>query len=74
MKKFIFILLFSIGLVFNLSAKQICSYWKAETEEDKAKIIEHCSVEIKVMVSLGLKVVSVALNDDGYLIVYEDFE
>lgn len=74
MKKMVLVLLFLFGLVGSVFAKQRVSFWKAETEEQKENIFSWCQIEITVFVYMGYRIDCVALNDDGYLIVYEDFE
>ena len=74
MKRLALVFLMLFGFVFCAFAKQKVSFWKAETEEQKENLLSWCQVEITALVYLGYRIDCVALNDDGYLIVYEDFE
>ena len=74
MKKMVLVLLFLFGLVGSVFAKQRVSFWKAETEEQKENLLSWCQVEITFLVYMGNRIDCVALTEDGYLIVYEDFE
>lgn len=74
MKKLALVLLILFGLVGSVFAKQKVYFWKAETEEQKEKLLSWCQVEITALVYMGYRIDCVALNDYGYLIVYEDFE
>ena len=74
MKKLALVFLMLFGLAFSLFAKQRVSFWKAETEEQKEQLLSWCQVEITALVYLGYTIDCVALTEDGYLIVYEDYE
>ena len=74
MKKLALVFLMLFGLAFSLFAKQKVSFWKAETEEQKNNLLSWCQVEITALVYFGYTIDCVALTEDGYLIVYEDYE
>ena len=74
MKKLILALLVFFGLIFSASAKQKVSFWKASTEEEKENLLNLCQIEISVLIYLGCDVVTVGFTENGYLIVYEDYE
>ena len=74
MKKLILALLLFFGLIFSASAKQKVSFWKATTDEEKENLLNLCQIEISVLIYLGCDVVTVGFTENGYLIVYEDYE
>lgn len=74
MKRLALVLLVFFGLVFSASAKQKVSFWKATTSEEKEKLLSFCSVELNILIYMGYDIVSVGFTEDGYLIVYEDYE
>ena len=74
MKKLALVLLMLFGLVFSASAKQKVSFWKATTEEEKENLLSFCQVELTVLIYMGCDIVTVGFTEDGYLIVYEDYE
>ena len=74
MKKLALVLLLFFGLVFSASAKQKVSFWKATTEEEVENLLSYCQIEITVLVYMGFDIVTVGFTDNGYLIVYEDYE
>lgn len=74
MKRLALILLLLFGLVFTASARQKVTFWKATTEEEREKLLDYCQIELSILLYMGCEVVSVGLTDNGYLIVYEDFE
>lgn len=74
MKKMALVLIMLFGLVFSASAKQKVSFWKASTEEEKENLLNLCQIEISVLIYLGCDIVTVGFTENGYLIVYEDYE
>lgn len=74
MKKLALVILMLFSMAFSMFAKQKVSFWKAETEEQKENILSWCQIAITALVSFGYTIDCVALTDDGYLIVYEDYE
>lgn len=74
MKKLILALLVFFGLIFSASAKQKVSFWKASTEEEKENLLNLCQIEISVLIYLDCDIVTVGFTENGYLIVYEDYE
>lgn len=74
MKRLALVVLMLFGLVSSLSAKQTVRSWKATTEEEKQKILEYCVIDMKVAISLGKDVVCFSFTNDGYVIVFEDYE
>ena len=74
MKKLALVLIILFGLVFSVSARQRVSFWKATTEEEKENILSYCQVEMTVLICMGCDIVTVGFTDNGYLIVYEDYE
>lgn len=74
MKRLALVLLVFFGLVFSTSAKQKISFWKATTSEEKENLLSFCSVELNILIYMGYDIVSVGFTEDGYLIVYEDYE
>lgn len=74
MKKLVLVILMFFGLVFSASAKQRVSFWKASTEEEKEKLLSFCQVELSMLIYMGCDIVTVGFTEDGYLIVYEDYE
>lgn len=74
MKKLALVFFMFFVLVFGAFAKQSVSFWKAETEEQKDNLLSWCQIEISALVYMGYRIDCVALTEDGYLIVYEDFE
>lgn len=74
MKKLALVVLMFFGLVFSASAKQKISFWKATTEEEKVNLLSFCQVELTVLIYMGCDIITVGFTEDGYLIVYEDYE
>ena len=74
MKRLVLVLLMLFGLVFSASAKQKVSFWKATTEEEIENLLSYCQIDITLLVYMGYEIVTVGFTDNGYLIVYEDFE
>lgn len=74
MKKLALVILMLFGLVFSATARQRVSFWKATTEEEKQNLLSLCQVELSVLIYMGCDIVTVGFTEDGYLIVYEDYE
>lgn len=74
MKKLALVLLILFGLVGSVFAKQKVAFWKAKTEEEKEHLLSWCQIEITTLVYMGCHIDCVALTEDGYLIVYEDYQ
>lgn len=74
MKRFVLALVLFLGLVCSAFAKQKVSFWKAKTEEEKEHLLSWCQIEITTLVYMGCHIDCVALTEDGYLIVYEDYQ
>ena len=74
MKRLALILILFFGLVFSANAKQKVSFWKATTDEEVENLLSYCQIEISILIYMGFEVVTVGFTDNGYLIVYEDFE
>ena len=74
MKKLALVILMFFGLVFSASAKQKVSFWKATTEDEKENLLSFCQVELTVLIYMGCDIITVGFTEDGYLIVYEDYE
>ena len=73
MRKLAFIFFVLFGIVNSVSAKQIVKYKHANTEEEKADLINACVQDMESNISLGWEVVSFSFTENGYVIVYEDF-
>lgn len=74
MKKLVLGLFLLFGIAFSCFSKQNVVIWKATTQEDVEHRIDWCQFEIKLLLNAGYSIVSVAFTEDGYLIVYEDWE
>lgn len=74
MKKLALVILMFFCIMFTATAKQKVSFWKATTEEEKEKLLSICQIEINMLVYMGCEIVTVGFTEDGYLIVYEDYE
>ena len=74
MKRLALVLLVLFGLFFSASAKQKVTFWKATTEDEKSNLLGFCQVTISMLVYAGCNIVTVGFTEDGYLIVYEDYE
>ena len=74
MKKLALVFLMFFGLAFGLFARQRVSFWTAETEEEKQNIFSWCQIEISFLVCMGCHIDSVSFTENGYFIVYEDYE
>ena len=74
MRKLFLALVIIFGLVSSASAKQHYCGWKAVTDEDRENILDYCVLEMKIRGSLGWSVVCFDVTEDGYIIVFEDYE
>lgn len=74
MKKLALVIILLFSFCISLSAKQKVSFWKSSTEDEKEKLLSICQVELSMLIYMGCDIVSVGFTEDGYLIVYEDYE
>lgn len=74
MKKLALVLIMVSGFIFSANAKQHYCGWKAVTDEDRENVLDYCVLEMKIRGSLGWSVVCFDVTEDGYVIVFEDYE